>query len=383
MQRQRTLYQLPDSALELIRNRVNPGCAERDAHGAPIPLHLLREAADVGLLAGGLPKSVSGQGYDLCRWGMILEAVGYHCDDNAFPLVVSLFSGVAQTIYDSGDARLIDRYVCPALRGERFTSFAWTENADAFSLASTAVRDGDSYIVNADKFLVTGGLVADAFMTYLRDERGDVIALIIDRGLPGVSVEPVSTMGMRAAGLASLRMVDVRVPATRLLAGNDGVGHVQRFLNRRRVIVTCGFLGRMRGVLEETVRHLDGAIRYGQPLTAMQSVQGAIGRLCIGMETAQVIVHQALQRLGTGDYIPEWDAHLSMAKYYLIERAIEVGEGALRLCGGRGYVTANGIERNLRDFLGFIAGAGAQDILEVDLGNWYISQVQREQWAGR
>lgn len=361
-----------------LQTRVNPGTAARDEQRTPIPRTLLCEAADLGLLGATLPSQVGGAGYDLNRWGLILETIGYTCDDNAFPLLVSLFSAVAQTVYDSGRADFIDRYVRPAVRGEKLLSFAWTENADAFSFASTAIRDGDAFLVNAEKFLVTGGMLADAFMIYLRDERDDVITLLVDRSLPGVTVTPVPTMGMRAAGLAALHMENVRVPLSHLLVANDGIGHVQRFLNRRRVIVTCGFLGRMRAVLEQTVTHLEATIRYGAPLTALPTVQATVGRMYMAVATAQVVMHNALVRLGAGDYVAEWDPHLSVAKHYLIERAIEVGDQALHLGGGRGYACAHQIERNLRDFYGFLAGAGAQDILEVDIGNWYINHLQRE-----
>jgi acyl-CoA dehydrogenase len=371
------MEQAQPGVARFVAERINPGVIERDAAGTPISRELLREAATFGLLGATLPPEVGGAGHDLERWGRSLEAIGYLCDDNSFPLLISLFSAVAQTVYDTGRPELVERYVRPAAQGERLLSFAWTENADAFSFASNARRVGDEYVVNGEKFLVTGGTLADAYMLYLRDERNDVITLLIDRDLPGVTVTPVPTMGMRAAGLASLRLEAVRVPVTQQLVAHDGIGHVQRFLNRRRVIVTCGFLGRMRALLEQTVQHLDQTIRYGMPLTTMQTVQAALGRLYVHVQTAQVVMHRALAQLGQGVYVPEWDVDLSIAKYFLIERTIEVAEGALRLSGGRGYVTTSNVERNLRDFLGFLAGAGAQDILEVDIGNWLISETQR------
>ena len=356
-----------------ISEQVNPGTSARDAANAPLPREVLREAARLGLAGMSLPRDAGGEGCDVSTWGMVLEEVAYLCDDLSFPLVISLFAAVASTIHDSGRRDLIERYVRPMVRGERFASFAYSEERDAFGFHSSAARDGDRYVLNGRKVIVTGGLLADVFMTYLRAEGGDLAVILVERDDPGVEVTPVSTMGVRAAGLASLRLDNVRVPVDRALVASDGLGHVQRFLNQRRLLLSCGALGRMRWAVDACVQLLSETERYRMALTDMQAVQAKLGKLFVSLETSRIVVHHGLQRLASKAYDPVWDPHLSAAKYYLTAQALEVGHTILHLTGGRGYESKYGFERYVRDVTGLISGSGAQDILEVDLGVWLAS----------
>jgi len=368
---------------DLISEQINPGAAARDAANTPLPRAVLRDAARLGLVGMPLPRDAGGEGCDCYTWGMVLEEVAYLCDDLSFPLVISLFAAVGATIYDSGRPDLIERYVRPLARGERFTSFAFSEERDAFSFQSTAQKDGDGYVLNGHKVIVTGGLLADAFMTYVRAEGGDLAVILVERDDPGVEVTPVHTMGVRAAGLARVRLDHVRVPADRALLAFDGLGHVQRFLNQRRLFLSCGAVGRMRWALDACVRLLSETERYRMPLTDMQAVQATLGKLFVSVETSRVVAHHGLRRLASEAYDPVWDPHLSAAKYYLTEQALDVGQAVLRLTGGRGYDSRYGFERYLRDVAGLISGSGAQNILEVDLGIWVASCWERRKLEER
>lgn len=366
-----------------IGERVNPDTSARDAANAPLPRALLCEAARLGLLGMSLPRDAGGEGCDVYTWGRVLEEVAYLCDDLSFPLVMSLFASVASTIYESGRHDLIERYVRPMVRGERFASFAFSEERDAFTFRSTAARDEDGYVLNGRKVIVTGGLLADAFMTYVRAEGGDLAVILVERDDPGVDLTPVGTMGVRAAGLASLRLDNVRVPVDRVLVASDGLGHVQRFLNQRRLLLSCGAVGRMRWAVDACVQLLSETERYRMALTDMQAVQAKLGKLFVSLETSRIVAHHGLQRLASKAYDPVWDPHLSAAKYYLTEQALHVGHTILHLTGGRGYESKYGFERYVRDVTGLISGSGAQDILEVDLGVWLASGRERKKAAER
>ena len=351
-----------------LDERVTPHAADRDARGSPLPRELLRDAATIGLLTYSLPKQVGGGGADDYDWGLVLEHVGYFCDDSSLTLLLGLFSAVANTLYETGREDLIERYVAPFVRGERLVSFAYSEGADPFSLRST-VRMGDGEcILDGDKHLITGGTLADAFMTYLRDERDDVQVILVERDDPGVEVILQPTMGVRAAGLARLEMHGVRVPPERVIAPVRGLSHVQRFLNRRRVLLSCGPLGRMEAILHACVDSLGDTVRYGRPLTEWPNVQAALGRMFVAVETSRQSVYRALEAMRDGRIDPAWDPVVTVAKYYTTERGLDVAESALRLLGGQAYLQRHPFERYVRDFAGMIAGAGAQDILEVDLG---------------
>jgi acyl-CoA dehydrogenase len=361
-----------------LKERVSPGATERDATNTPLSRELLRATAECGLLGLAMPRDVGGGGYALREWGRTLEVVGYECEDLSFPLVLSLYAAVASAVYESGRADLIRRYVRPLVRGERFCSFAYSEERDPFSFESTARFEDGVYVIDGQKSQVTGGMMADAFAVYLRRDKGlDLMVVLVERDDEGVEVLPVATMGVRAAGLATLKLRSVRVPASRVLVEADGLSHVQHFLNQRRLILACGVLGRMRAVIEEVIELLNGSIRFGMPLTEMQSVQAALGRMYVALHTATVVAHDALDHLVAKDFDPMWDSIVSASKYYVVKQAIEVGQSALHLAGGRGYLSSRPLERYVRDVMGLVAGGGAQDILEVDLGVNLVSAWER------
>jgi alkylation response protein AidB-like acyl-CoA dehydrogenase len=124
----------------------------------------------------------------------------------------------------------------------------------------------------------------------------------------------------------------------------------------------------MRRMIEVTVRHLDGVIREGRPLTRSPAVQGRLGRMYAQYLTSRVVLHDALDRMGRGDVNEVYDPVISAAKYVLTENAVEVGERAIRLTGWRGYTTVLPLERIYRAVLASVTGQTAQDILEINLG---------------
>ncbi|HEY3801743.1 MAG TPA: acyl-CoA dehydrogenase [Kofleriaceae bacterium] len=367
-----------------VNEHVNPGSDERDRAGTTFSREMLREAARAGLWGLGMPKACGGGGANAFEWGIALEQLGYLADDGSFPLVVSIRAAIANAIHNAGRADLDERYVQPMVRCELFGSFAYSDGADPFAFNSHAERDGKDWIAHGEKLLVTGGASADVFMTYLRLQgSGDLIVLLIEANDPGVSVTPVDVTGLRAAGLSSLKLDGVRIPAERVLCDEDGVSHAQRFLNERRTLLACGALGRMQAVFEMCIDSLDQTVRYGKQLVEMQNVQATFGRMYAGIESARALTHFSLRRqagLAPG-FDPMFDPIGAAAKYTISERAIEISTRAFRLLGGKGYVRDQRIERYVRDFYGLLAGGGSQDVLEVDLGIDAISHYHRMKQA--
>ena len=331
----------------------------------------------MGMLRASMPAELGGHGVDAFTWGVTLETVGYLCEDGSLPLVVSLYAAVANALWACGSPTIRDRFVAPMAAGERFGAFAYTENADAFSFRSTATQRGGGWVLQGDKEMVTGGQMADTFMTYLRMESGDLGVFVIDREDPGVEVRPVEVAGLRAAGLASLHLRDVEVPADRLVVETDGLGHVQQFLNDRRGLLVCGPLGRMRAIVERVAAHANATVRYGQPVATLPNVQSAIGRMAARVHAARAVTHHGLAGTRRADRDRVLDPGTAVAKHFVVDAAVAVAQDALRIVGGAGYQIQNHYERYLRDFIGGIAGGGAQDILEVNLGARVCAEVER------
>ncbi|HYH97233.1 acyl-CoA dehydrogenase family protein [Hyalangium sp.] len=360
-----------------IKEKVNPGAVERDAAAATLSRELLREAASLGLFRLPLPKRLGGEAVDELRWGLVLEQLGYLSVDASFPTLVGLFVGTHQFLLGLGRTDLEERYLRPLGRGDGLVSFAYTEGADPFSFRSRALEVPGGYLLHGEKHMVSGGTIADAFIVYVRDEKNDLLAFLVERDDPGLEILPLQLSGLRALGVAALRLKDVRVGPERLLVASDGLREAQSYLNARRASVVPPMVGRMQAILEGCVESLGATLRYDRPLTDMQNVQARLGRMSVAVEISRAAMYRTLERLSRGETDALWDASISATKYFVTEQALQVAEAALRLLGTRAYLRENHFERSVRDFLAGLAAAGAQDTLEVDLGVMAISAIEQ------
>jgi alkylation response protein AidB-like acyl-CoA dehydrogenase len=361
-----------------IRDEIDPGAGERDRTGTPISRELLREAGRLGLLGFTVPKDAGGAGRSWREWGWVLHEIGYRAAETAFPMLLAYLGTIAKMLYDSGRADLIERYVRPMVQGRRLGGFAWSEGRDPFSFCTVVRKTPAGCVVDGLKGPVADGQIADVFMVFARDEEtSDLVAVLVERDDPGVTITPYLATGLRAAGMARIGLDRVAVPAERVLVSTDGLSYGQRFLNERRLEMPCWALGRMRALLETGVAELAQRIRYGLPLTEMQTIQAAIGRMYAGVETSRLVLRGVLERVGHGLHDPLWDAPLALAKYHVIHQALAMCRTLQDILGGAAVLEAAPYERPIRDLSCLNAIAGTLATLEVDLGGLTVGDVER------
>jgi alkylation response protein AidB-like acyl-CoA dehydrogenase len=363
---------------ELIATCINPGAGERDRTATPFSRELVREAGRLGLTGFTLPREIGGQGRSWREWGMVLHEIGYLCDDTAFPMLLAYLGTLTKLLHQTGRQDLADRYVVPMVRGECLGGFGWSEGHDPFSLQTVIRRDGDGYILDGEKVPIADGLIADVFMIFARSaENGDVMVVLVDRDDRGVEVTPYPAMGVRAAGMARVRFSDVHLNDSRVLVRSDGISYGQRFLNERRFEMPCWLLGRMRVLFETCVDELSRRIRFRLPLTEMQAVQAAIGRMYVGMETARLVVADTLERIGRDEQEALWDPALAVSKYHVVGQALEMCRTAQHVLGGAAVFEARPYSRLIRDIQCLVPIAGTLATLEVDLGVLVTAEIER------
>jgi alkylation response protein AidB-like acyl-CoA dehydrogenase len=215
-------------------------------------------------------------------------------------------------------------------------------------------------------------------MTFARStESGDVAVVLVERGDAGVEITPYPAVGLRSAGIARVRFHSVRVPAERLLLATDGISYGQRFLNERRLEMPCWALGRMRTLFERCVAELSQRQRYRLPVTEMQAVQAAIGRMFVALETSSLVVANALERVRCAGHDRFWDTAIAVSKYYVVNQALDMCRTAQHILGGASVFLESPYERYMRDFQCLVPIAGTQAILEVDLGILAIGEIER------
>jgi len=358
-----------------LAGSVNPGAAGRDRDEQPLPAAAFQRAAELGLFGYLLPHELGGSGGDRRTFGLLLEQLGYFCDEIEYGSLLSLYADIPTVVAEAGRPELIERYVLPMSQGRCFGTFAYTERTDPFDLHCRVTRTTGGYVLDGEKCLQTGGHLAHVFLTYVRNEQDDLQVFLVERTDPGVLVEPVATTGFRAAGLTRLTLRQVTLPSDRLLVRVDGLSHAQRFLNHRRLFVVCPMVGRMKALIESCAAHLSGVVRYGRPLTQQQAVQAKLGRMLIRYEGARALLHDALARWA-GVHNPLHEPVVSAAKYTIVENAIAVAMDAVGLAGWLGYSRELPYERYLRGFMAGIAGQTAQDVLELLLGDEVVARAE-------
>ncbi|CAM2835078.1 acyl-CoA dehydrogenase family protein [Prescottella defluvii] len=339
---------------------------ERDGE---IPRELHRKAAALGLLGAGFPEEVGGDGGDLVDAVLICEEM--HQAGASGGLFASLFTcGIALPhLIAAGDPRQIDRWVRPTLAGEKIGSLAITEpggGSDVGHLRTTAVRDGDHYVVNGAKTFITSAVRADFVVTAVRTGgpgAGGVSLLVIEKDTPGFEVaRKLDKMGWRASDTAELSFVDARVPVENLV-GEEHSGFAQiaqAFLTERIALAAQAYASAQR-CLDLTLQWCRDRETFGRPLISRQAVQNTVTEMTRRTDVARVYTRALVERSLVSD--EDFVAEVCFAKNTAVEAGEWVANQAVQLFGGMGYMAESEVERQYRDMRILGIGGGTTEIL--------------------
>lgn len=334
-----------------------------------LPRDLSRKAASAGLLGVGFPESVGGEGGDSADVAIICEEL--HESGVPGGVFASLFTvGIAVPhMIASGDQRLIDTFVKPTLAGELIGSLAITEpggGSDVGHLRTTAVRDGDHYVVNGSKTYITSAVRGDYVVAAVRTGgpgAAGISMLVIEKGTPGFEVSrKLEKMGWRSSDTAELSFTDARVPASNLV-GAENTGFLQiamAFVSERIGLAVQAYSSAQR-CLDITVQWCRDRETFGKPLIARQSVQNTLAEMARRIDVARVYAHSIIERQLAGD--TNLIAPVCFAKNTAVEAGEWVANQAVQLFGGMGYMAESEIERQYRDMRIIGIGGGTTEIM--------------------
>jgi acyl-CoA dehydrogenase len=358
---------LRESARSFVRAEVLPHLQEWEDAGS-VPRELHSKAAKLGFLGLGVPESSGGSG------GTFLDALAV---TEAFleagassGLLAALFTGgiALPHIVASGNADLVDRFVRPTLAGETIAALAITEpggGSDVASIRTTAVRDGDEYVVNGAKTFITSGVRADFVTTAVRTGgpgHGGISLLVVEKGTLGFTVDrSLAKMGWHCSDTAELGFVDVRVPATNLV-GDEGSGFAQiaqAFVAERLALAAHGY-GIAGRALALTVEHVRERETFGRRLIDNQVVRHSLVEMHRRVDVARTYTRAVAQRYAAGEQPLVEALH---AKATAVEAAAYVCDRAVQLHGGAGYLHGTEVERQYRDARILGIGGGATEVL--------------------
>ena len=362
--------QARDLARELARTEWGPASDAWEKDGA-IPDAVMARAAERGVLAMAVPEAHGGTAADSVAAALVIEEAARASASLALCMVHHAMGCWA--VAASGTPEQQRRYLPRMARG-MLGAFCLSEpeaGSDASALATTAARDGDSYVLRGTKGWVANGGRGGLFVVFAATDRsagaGGVSAFLVERGTPGlVPGKRHDTLGLRAADVTEVDLEDCRVPAGNRLGPEDqALGMVTAALDVGRVGIAALALGLSEAAFERAVRFSQARQAQGQPLSGMQSVQWMIADMARRIESARWLVYRAAWLRDQGQ---PFSRQAAMAKVCASEAATLVTHRAIQVHGARGCLRENLVERHYRD----------ARALEIDLGP---SEVERQEIA--
>ncbi|NND67525.1 MAG: acyl-CoA dehydrogenase [Halioglobus sp.] len=356
------------SARAFAEGAFAPNAAQWDEESI-FPKEALRQAGELGFMGMYTPESAGGLGMSRLDASLIVEELAKGCTATAAFLTIHNMATNMVGKYCS--AATIEQW-CPALvSGEQLASYCLTEpgaGSDAAALRTTAVRDGDDYVVNGAKVFISGAGDTDVLVVMLRT--GDagpkgVTALLMPADMPGISYgKKEEKMGWNAQPTRMITFEDVRVPVTyRLGAEGQGFAIAMEGLDGGRInIATCS-IGTAQQALEEATAYVQERQQFGSAIADFQATQFKLADMLTELVAARQMVRLAAHKLDTKD--PQASTYCAMAKRFATDAGFTICNDALQLFGGYGYIKEYPMERHVRDTRVHQILEGTNEIMRV------------------
>ena len=339
---------LRDRIFEAIWSELDP--LERqieDEEQVPhdIVMPILARIGALGLL---VPREYGGSGLSIAQYLPIIAE--FAKVQGGLRVIVHVHNSFAHALSEIGNEQQKAAVLPGAATGRDSVAFALTEPGfgTGADLGSTAVRDGDEYVITGEKWLITNSDIASHFIVFAKTTDSEVSAFLVPRNTEGLSIAALpETMGCKGTEHGRVTLDCVRVPATALV-GAEGQGneHLERALEISRVFIAASSLGTSERALELSIAHAKSRVTFGKPIGTRQAIQRYLAEMATDVYALRGILADAARKWDAGERIP---AEASMCKLFGLEAVGRVTDRALLVHGGIGYTRAHPIERLYRD----------------------------------
>ncbi|MFC4543353.1 acyl-CoA dehydrogenase family protein [Halosolutus amylolyticus] len=333
---------------------IEPVAREHDEN-REYPHDLVQQAAEMDLVATGIPIEYGGAGMDLLSSVVVTEELW-----RADPGIGSAISsrGFGSTMIERfGDEWMKDEWLPKIASGDAACASAISEPAHGSNVAGMETRaeqDGDEYVLNGNKMWITNGTIADVAVVMAKTDPGagheGITAFLVPTDLDGFSAEKIDNkLGIRASDLAELILDDVRVPAENVVGTeNAGFYQLMDFFAAGRVSVAAQAVGTAQAALDAALEYAGEREQFDQPIAEFQAIQHKLAEMATTVEAARSLTYRAATYAMDGD--DQLAAKFaSMAKLFASEHAVDVADEAIQVHGGAGYVSDHPVERYYRD----------------------------------
>lgn len=334
------------------------------------PVETMKKMGELGLLGIFIPEEYGGSGFSYFEYATALMELGRVCGGVGLSVAAhnSLCTG---HIYYHGTEEQKRKYLPKLASGEWIGAWGLTEpntGSDAMRMKTTAVKDGNEWVINGAKNWITHGLSGDVAVVLVRtgellDSNG-ITAFIIEKGTPGFSAVKIKEkLGVRASETAELIFDNVRVPEENVI-GQVGMGFRQamQVLDGGRISIASLSCGIARGAYEASVKYAKEREQFGQPISQFQAIGFKLADMATEVEAAELLTFQAAYLKNNKMPLTKQGAY---AKYFASEVAVKCGNEAVQIMGGYGYTKEYPAEKFLRDAKLMTIGEGTSEIQKL------------------
>jgi alkylation response protein AidB-like acyl-CoA dehydrogenase len=347
--------EIQKAAREFARGEFDKELALELDRKHEFPTQIWKKACDLGFVGVHFPEEYSGQ--DLGVLENIIIADEFCARDSTIGSAIILSGFASECVLRFGSEELKQRFLPPVAEGQIISGGAFTEpgrGPDISSLDTTAVRDGNEWVVNGTKTFITNGGLAGFYYVICQTDAGcqpsyrGISLILVEADRDGLAVTELGEkLGIHMVATAELNFKNVRVPASNLI-GEEGQGFYQvlEFFDESRILVAAQALGTAQGAYNRALAYVKEREQFGRKIAQFQVTQHKLADMATKIELARLITYKAAWNFDQGRIDPKLTA---MAKMYAARTAVEVADEAIQLLGGYGYMAEYEVERFYRD----------------------------------
>jgi butyryl-CoA dehydrogenase len=344
---------IQEAAKDFAQKEIGPVAAQLDEE-EKFPAESVKKLGQLGFMGMTIPTQYGGAGYDTLSYVLALVEIAKKCASTAIIMSVNN-SLVCYPIYEFGTDEQKKKYLMPLAQGQKLGAFSLTEpnaGSDAGNQQTTAVLDGDSYVINGTKIFVTSGNMADVVIICAATDKSKgakgITAFIVEKGWNGFKIGSLEhKLGIRASSTAELVLTDLRVPKENVLGNvSEGFKIALKALDGGRIGVAAQALGIAEAAFETAVRYSKQRQQFGKAIAEFQAIQWMIAEMAMNIEAARLLVYKAAIAKDGQKYFSK---EAAMAKLFASELATRCASDAIQIHGGYGYTREYPVERHYRD----------------------------------
>jgi len=369
---------LRNTVREFAESEVLPHVMEFD-ESQEFPREIMAKAAELGLCGIMFPEEYGGAGLGYMEYALAIEELSRV--DGSVGISIAAHNGLCSNhIYLFGNDAQREKWLKPLATGEWIGGWSLTEptaGSDAGGTRSTAVADGDHWILNGAKTFTTHGTVGDAVVVFAVTDKDKgkhgISTFVIRQGTPGFRPgKKENKMGLRASDTSEVIMENCRIPADQLI-GKRGEGFIDamKILDGGRISIAALALGMARGAYEAAAKYATQREQFGRSIASFQAIQFMLADMATKIDAAAMLTYRAAWMKDNGQNVTKESA---MAKLFASEIGVEVADKALQIFGGYGYVKDFPVEKFYRDMKLCTIGEGTSEIQRIVIAREILKQ---------